>query len=181
MSMNSRFGERGQQVGFSLIEAMVTVSILATVLSIGVPSFQSIVVANRMTALANELVLDLNTARSEAVKRNARVALCLSENADASDPTCGSGTDWTQGRVVFSDPLGAGSHDSNEPVLKVNAKLPAGFTLKSEGIDGYLQFTALGQPSSVGQFVLCKQGEKGRTITITAAGHVQTTAKPEIC
>ena len=59
--------------GFTLIELMVTVAVLAIVLSLGVPSYRALIINNRLTAQANALVASINLARSEAIKRGVRV------------------------------------------------------------------------------------------------------------
>lgn len=61
--------------GFTLIELMVTISIAAILLAIGIPSFQAIFENNRLATQANELITAVNLARSEAIKRGADVTI----------------------------------------------------------------------------------------------------------
>jgi len=51
---------------------LVTISILAVLLSIGLPSLVTFINNNRITTQANDLVYSLHMARSEAIKRGAR-------------------------------------------------------------------------------------------------------------
>lgn len=62
--------------GFTLIELMVTIAILAILLSIAVPGFQAFVQNSRATTLANQLTTAINLARSEAIRRGAVVSVC---------------------------------------------------------------------------------------------------------
>jgi len=62
--------------GFSLVELMVTIAVLAILLAIGIPSFASLIASNRLTSATNELVAALQTARTEAIRRNVRVTVC---------------------------------------------------------------------------------------------------------
>lgn len=86
--------------GFTLIELMVTVAVLAIVLSIAIPSFSAIILNNRLSTTADELQSSLQLARSEAVKRKKTITLC---RADASFEKCAeSGTDWSLGWLLLS-------------------------------------------------------------------------------
>jgi type IV fimbrial biogenesis protein FimT len=61
--------------GFTLLELMVTIAVLAILATIGVPSFQGLIQSNRVTTQTNELVTALNFARTEAIKRGRSVQL----------------------------------------------------------------------------------------------------------
>jgi len=56
--------------GFTLVELMVVVALLAVLTVVGVPSFRSFIVEQRARATVADLRIVLMTARSEAVKRN---------------------------------------------------------------------------------------------------------------
>ena len=76
---------------------MATLAVLGVLLTLGVPSFFDTVRNNRAAANANELVSALTIARSEAVRRGARIGICPSANGTS----CG-GT-WSDGWIVFTD------------------------------------------------------------------------------
>jgi len=61
--------------GFTLIELMVTLTIAAIMLGVGIPSFRSFIASQRVKAAAYDLTTALMIARSEAVKRNASVTV----------------------------------------------------------------------------------------------------------
>ncbi len=82
---------KAKQIGFTLLEMMFTIALLAVIVGIGVPNLRDFVRNSRMTSAANDIVTDFNLARSEAVKRRVAVTLCKSQNladcdADDDDP-----------------------------------------------------------------------------------------------
>lgn len=95
--------------GFTLLELLVTISVAAIILSFGVPSFMDVVRNGRAATNANDFVTALAIARSEAVKRGARVTVCASDD----QATCGG--DWEDGWIVFAD--SAATDDTDPPVV----------------------------------------------------------------
>lgn len=65
--------------GFTLIELMVVVTILAVLVTVAVPSFQQYQASQAVRSAAADLVSAMNFARSEAVKRNANVVVSANE------------------------------------------------------------------------------------------------------
>lgn len=61
--------------GFTLIEMMVTIAILAILVGMAAPSFRAMSASQRIKTVAFDLHADLTFARSEAIKRNANVTV----------------------------------------------------------------------------------------------------------
>lgn len=80
--------------GFSLVELMITIAVLAVIIAISAPSFTGVFNNNRLTARANELVASLQSARSEALRRNAPVIVCRSEDGAACAGAAGNWDQW---------------------------------------------------------------------------------------
>ncbi len=91
------------QKAFTLIELMVTVSILAIVMSLAIPSFRSSVNNNRSLGAGGELITALNFARTEAIKRGGYVSVCASNTGNTSTPSCLAAGNWAKGWLVFVD------------------------------------------------------------------------------
>ena len=113
--------------GFTLIEMMVTVALLAVLIALVTPSFRGLLRDNQAASQANALVGSLMLARSEAVKRNAPVVLCRSNTG-----TSCAGSDWADGWLIWADTNRDGSLDADE-VLQVQETLQGRFDLSATG------------------------------------------------
>lgn len=95
-------------LGFTLVELMVTVAVVAILAAIGVPQLRSFLVKQQVNADINAIATSIRLVRSEALKRNGRVSMCaLSSTAftKAEDATCAAATetDWSRGWMIFID------------------------------------------------------------------------------
>ncbi len=90
--------------GFTIVELVITLGIVAILLSTAVPGIHSTIKNNRLVTQLNSVMADIHFARSEAAKRQRRIILCRSPNPNLPSPVC-SGTDqvWTSGYIVFAD------------------------------------------------------------------------------
>lgn len=168
-----------KQRGFTLIELMVTIAVLAILLGVAAPSFYHQIQNNRSAALGEEFASALNYARGEAVKRGERISLCAS--ADGSE--CGGA--WDQGWILFRD--GANS-DTGTPSIVTGGVLqrwPAPGSKASVAVTrggsnaGYLRFNRMGlldngagNPATASLSYSGCSGESARTITVSPAGMI---------
>lgn len=107
------------QSGFTLLELMITVSVAAILLAVGVPGFQEFVRNNRQAAEVNKLVATLQLARSEAIARNKLVGVCPTTAAD--NDSCSGSTNWATGWIVFVDESSNGVREDAEEVLRMDS------------------------------------------------------------
>jgi len=88
----------GRARGFTLMEVMITITVLAIVLTVGVPGFQGLIQNSRVAANTNDLISAMNIARSEAGRRGVAVTVCASTDG----ATCSGGATWDEGWIVFA-------------------------------------------------------------------------------
>ncbi len=78
---NNRFGGAGlsirRQNGFTLIELMVTIIVLAILASMAIPSFTNMMEKQRLINATEAIYSDMQNARSEAVKRSIQIVASI--------------------------------------------------------------------------------------------------------
>jgi type IV fimbrial biogenesis protein FimT len=165
--------------GFTLPEIMITLGIIAIVLSTAVPSISSMIKDNRLATQLNSVVTHVHMARAEAVKRDVRVIMCRSSSPNASTPSCG-GSDkvWTDGYIVFADDGNYSNnwYDSGTDTLLLRGQPAAsGVTiLTNSDWNHYLEFNSDGSinESAVAIMSLCddRKSDNGRQIQVALSG-----------
>jgi len=150
--------------GFTMIELLVTLSIAAIMVTLAVPSFQSFLQQSRLTGHTNDLVLELASARSEAVKRGANVTVCASSDL----ATC-TGT-WQQGWIV---------RDSGGQVLQVHT--PYRGTICAGTTSIVFQSSGFPVAGIVFRLYDSRGTGSGRTITVSAQGRAVTSTGAVAC
>ncbi|HMB38998.1 MAG TPA: GspH/FimT family pseudopilin [Wenzhouxiangellaceae bacterium] len=98
---------RTVQAGFTMMELLIGIAVLAILTTLAVPSFTQFIANNRLASEANEMVASFQFARSEALKRGVQVQVCSSGDG----ATCGG--NWNQGWIAVADP------GPDEEVLRV--------------------------------------------------------------
>ena len=156
--------------GFTLLELIVTLTIVSLVMAIGVPSLRDFIKNDRLSTQINTLVGHLALARSEAVKRHQPVVVCASSN----QASCQS-NDWKDGWIVFADVDASADVSAGDEILRVQQSLDGDSTLNSTA-GAIVIYDARGfAPNSAGSFSLCD--DRGAThlksITISNTGRVR--------
>ena len=135
----ARHGSRALVRGFTAIELMVTVAILAVLAALAAPSFTSIIERWRVRDTVESMTSTLYYARSEAIKRGGGVVVRKLTNTTGGCQNAGTTEEWGCGWIVFVDLNGNGTYQqATETMLReiplsgsVNViKKPSGATFK---------------------------------------------------
>ncbi len=98
--MRSPFLSCGQtSSGFSVVETLIVLVIIALVLGFAVPGLQHQIIAKEVDAASGRLSRDLQLARVDAIHRGVPVVLCPSPDG----ASCQFGGQWRHGWVGFED------------------------------------------------------------------------------
>ncbi len=106
---------RSATLGFTLVETLTVVMIIAILIAVGAPSYRSVTTSSRLSTEVNDLLGALQFARSQALKEGRPVTACISNDGES----CAAGTGWHGGWIVFSDTNANGTVDGGETVLRV--------------------------------------------------------------
>jgi type IV fimbrial biogenesis protein FimT len=149
------------QHGFTLWELLITLLVAGILIGIGVPNVMEFQRNGAMTAAANQFLTGLIMARSEAVKRQSPVGVCLSANPTAATPTCSpnavadsttlgfvvwvdenNNVDANGARILTDATDGNGVIDANELVLM--REVPPGGTMRVSANCGNVSYGSNG-------------------------------------
>lgn len=89
--------------GFTVVELMVVIAIVAIFLTYAIPSYKSVMTQNRMASEINDLANSMSLARSGAIRQGVNVTICASANPTAAAPKCSKSASWDTGWIVFTD------------------------------------------------------------------------------
>ena len=152
--------------GFTLIELMVTVSVIVLIAAVASPAMITLMNSNRLSSTAGELSSAAQLARAEAIRRSAPVVLCGSDDGVA----CTAGGEWRGWAIV-----GRNNRDAEEETIR-GGLFPANMQLA--GPAGGITFNSTGLIATATTLTACiptdKPADNQRVLTISVAGHVIT-------
>lgn len=168
--------------GFTLIELMVTLIVVAIVVAIAAPGFGQMIQENRAATQANNVLASIQLARSEAINRNLQVTMRRVSNTNRV---------WEQGWQIFTDwntdAVFDGAEDDKDCsvegqdcMLFVQEALPTDITLRTGGNYAVaLVFLPSGEIRRAGgaigndTFTLCIPQANSREIIVGSGGRAR--------
>ncbi|QEL64290.1 type IV fimbrial biogenesis protein FimT [Oryzomicrobium terrae] len=145
---------RRARAGFTLIEMMVALAVLAILIGIGVPSFSELIASQRARAATSALHDGLMLARSEAIKRNISVSLKTTDLAAG----------WT---IIYKDASNNDVTLRSEPATPGLTFNPAAPTISYNG------FGRLSAGANTKITVTARGSSKTRCVTVDTVGRPQ--------
>lgn len=156
-------------VGFTLIELMVTLLVLAILLTIAIPSFRTFILNNRLSTDVDSLVNALNYTRSIALTNNSNVLICPFSAANST--ACGN--NWGAGWIVVTQPsTGTGV------LIKSQQNASTGPTIGAN--NNSITFNFLGLATNQTNFSFCdtRGGTYARSVEVMTTGYIQSGDTP---
>jgi len=124
-------------LGVTLIELLVSMSVLAILMSLAVPNFSTLIARQRLLTTVTEFYAAVNLTRSEAIKRGSQVSVAAND-----------GVSWKSGWTVFVDNNANGHADAGEVVLFSHDALNDQFHVSHNFTDAnqpYIAYTGNGR------------------------------------
>ncbi len=159
-----------QQRGFTLLELMVTLAVVAILATVAAPSFTSLIKSNQVSSMRDNLASSIKLARSEAVVVKTLVTICASSNQSS----CSGNTRWDLGWIIFTDA------NNDQTVSAGDRLVDVQYAQNGVSIAGGVNFMTF-RPSGVKTIAglvnlgVCDQDAvvDGSTISISSSGAVR--------
>lgn len=150
---------------------MITLAILAIVLTVVAPSMQSFLIKNRITAEINEVSGIIQYARHLAIDEQINVVVCPSADFE------GCGTNWNNPKIVFIDINADGNRSLGEDLLVTTSK--ASDSTKITGPNTNIHFKGSGAASQSFSIQICPvNGDEtyARELSVSLQGRVKVSS-----
>lgn len=173
--------------GFTLVEVMIVLSLIAILTSFAAPMFSRLIQGARISSGTNTFLSDMRFARSEAMRRGGSVVMCRSDSPEASEPVCATGTraggaGWARGWIVFQDQNNNGIRTPDAPLLRVQSAIATINAIDDSNVSSTgFRFTATGRLANANAAATLVFGagplfarEIRRTVCVSVGGNARS-------
>ncbi|HKX55481.1 MAG TPA: GspH/FimT family pseudopilin, partial [Xanthomonadales bacterium] len=137
--------------GFTVLECLVVISILAILLLQGAPALRDYGLRQRMSSAMHALHSHLAMARNDAVRFSVDIVVCPGQKTSG----CSGDSNWDSGWLVFEDLNGDHAYQAGERLLAVEPGLEH-IMIRSSGGRRYVRFVSNGSsPGSNSSISFC--------------------------
>jgi type IV fimbrial biogenesis protein FimT len=160
--------------GHTLVELLITMTILGIVTSLAIPALGNMRAKNTMAGSINLFLTQLQYARSTAVTREKNITLCPTTN----NLQCRNDhQSWGDGVLIFEDSNKNQTRDAQEPVISIQEGFDTAITIASSSAHrNRITFLPLGRAwfsNTTVRFCHQQQPELNRAIIISNNGRVR--------
>jgi type IV fimbrial biogenesis protein FimT len=168
-----------RQVGLTLVELLISVTVMAVVVAVALPSFQEATRNNLMRNTANDFATALNLARARAVETGLRARVCPTLN----NSSCDSSGSYSDGYLVIVDADGDDAFEQPEIILAGAAMDSVVSLTAPSAFSQYIEFRPTGATNGTGQFDFCTSGydQFSRLVNVTPNGRVTVIKQAGLC
>lgn len=134
-----------RSAGFSLVELLTVIALIAVCLALAAPPLRDMIQRNRVASQIGTFRMDLKFARSEAMKRGQPVSVCPT----ADGTSCLADNTWQSGWLVFYDQNASGTIDSGDVILRRRQGWTGGDTFAAAPTLSAVTFGRMGLASNL--------------------------------
>ncbi len=171
---------RGRTPGFTLIEALIAMTVVALLVALAVPAVGAAFAATRSGDAKARIVSTLLAALGHSTVTGAEVVICPSGDGES----CSSSIDWSGGWIAFADLDGNRVRGPGETMLRRDPALAGDTRLRSTSGRTRIVFQPHGGAAAGSNvtFTLCdgRGPAKATAVVLANSGRIrQDTATPE--
>lgn len=196
LTLFKRTVQQASSAGFTLVELMVVVALVAVVSAIAIPNFQNMIVRNNIASQMNEFIATLHLARTTAIQRGKYVTICRITNDALAAPVCDAtsftsaggvmrySSDWATGWMVFveADPTGSPYvFDAGDVLIRRFESRTDGYAIFSNKTAQHITFNPQGLLSGsdsnglrFGFSNLTASNDTQKSVCVTRGGSIRT-------
>ncbi|MCB1583450.1 MAG: GspH/FimT family pseudopilin [Marinicella sp.] len=171
---------RHNQQGFTLIEMIISLCLLAILLTYGLPNYYDFKQNQIMSQEVNRLVRTINFARSQSINSSEHIILCATHSGQG----CDGDNLWQKGWMVFSDLNKDRQFSSNDEILLLETKTAHHITAKSSMYRQKIRFDQMGAAPGTNltvRFCDDRGPEFGKSVIVSNVGRPRVAQSVDNC